>query len=96
MILKLKVNKSVGNWSGGKSLFEYYICIGADEVIYDKQCLAIEKNIPEVTKVNLIVDVDNSKIQSYRVGEFLITVHNDYYMNEVYVKSEIDLEKFFK
>ncbi|MDF2068019.1 hypothetical protein [Bacillus sp. Cr_A10] len=77
-------------------MFEYYICNGANEVIYEKQCLAIEKNIPGVIKEDLLVDVDNSKIQSYRVGNSLISVHYYYYMNGVYVKSEIDLEKIIK
>ncbi|MGE7623593.1 hypothetical protein ACQKMD_11160 [Viridibacillus sp. NPDC096237] len=76
-------------------MIEYNICNQADENIFEKQCLALEKNIPEIVKQDLVVDVDNSKIQNYKLGTSLVTVCNDYYENAVYVKSEIDLEQFF-
>lgn len=76
-------------------MFEYWICDQADEVIFQKQCEAIEKNIVPLQKKKMIVDVDNSKIQTYVFKGKEIKVHNDYFMNEVYVKSEIELQQFF-
>lgn len=76
-------------------MFEYWICDQADEKIFQKQCEAIEKNIVPLQKKKMIVDVDNSKIQTYVFEGKEIKVHNDYFMNEVYVKSEIELQQFF-
>lgn len=78
------------------NLFEYDICNQFDEDIFEKQCLALEKNIPKLIKQDLLTDVDGSKIQSYSVEEDKISVHNDYYLNEVYIKSDIKLEQYFK
>lgn len=76
-------------------MIEYNICNQADEDIFEKQCRAFEKNIPGIAKKDLTVDVDNSKIQNYSIGGSSVTVYNDYYINAVYVKSEIDLNQFF-
>ena len=76
-------------------MFEYSICNQADEEIFVKQCSALEKHIPGLVKKDLSTDVDNSKVQEYTLGDAEITVHNDYYINEVVVKSEIELEHFF-
>ncbi|WP_044878295.1 hypothetical protein [Paenibacillus sp. IHBB 10380] len=77
-------------------MIEYNICNQADEAIFEKQCFAFEKKIPGLIKKELLHDVDDSKVQYYKLGESSVTVHNDYYVNAVYVKSEIDLEQFFK
>lgn len=78
-------------------MFEYNICNQFDEIIFEKQCLALEKNIPGLIKEkDLLIDVDGSKIQSYKLNDSKITVHNDYYLNEVYIKSDIELEQYFK
>lgn len=76
-------------------MFEYNICNQADENIFTKQCEALEKNIPGIIKKNLLIDVDDSKIQDYSLGEAKITVYNDYYLDGVYIKSQIELEQFF-
>lgn len=77
-------------------MFEYNIYNQADEVIFEKQCLALEKNIPNLIKKDLLIDVDESKIQEYDLKGSKITVYNSTYLNEVYVKSEIELEPYFK
>lgn len=77
-------------------MFDYNICTQADDEIFDKQCLALEKHIPGIIKQDLSVDVDDSKVQHYELGSSVITVHNDQYVGAVYIKSEIELEQYFK
>lgn len=77
-------------------MFEYWICNAADDEIFQKQCEAIEKNITSLVKEKRLEDVDGSIIQRYDYFGKEILVYNDHFMNEVYVKSEIDLEPFFR
>lgn len=76
-------------------MIEYNIYDQADESIFEKQCAALEKHIPGLVKKDLLIDVDNSKIQHYDLNGSAITVHNDYYVGAVYVKSETELKQFF-
>lgn len=73
----------------------YVICNQCDEEIFEKQCEALEKKIPGITKQRLLHDVDDSKIQIYSLNQSNIYVHNSYYLDEVYVESDIDLMQFF-
>lgn len=77
-------------------MFEYTICNQADEEIFGKQCTALEKRIPGIEKTDSLVDVDGSETRTYLVEGSKITVHNDYYINELYIKSDIELKQFFK
>ncbi len=77
-------------------MFEYNICNQADETIFEKQCLALEKNIPGLIKEDLLTDVDGSKTQKYSLNGSEITVCNSYYLDEVNIKSDIELEQYFK
>lgn len=72
------------------------ICDTPNEEIFYKQCDALEKNIKEIDKKDLLEDVDGSKIQVYYYNNKNIKVINSYYENELFVESEIELEKFFK
>lgn len=76
-------------------MFYYNICNKADENIFKKQCLALEKHIPSIVKKNVIEDVDGSVTQIYSVENKQITVHNSYYVGAVYIDSEIRLEDYF-
>ena len=76
-------------------MFEYNICTKANEDIFKKQCRALEKNIPNLKKDVLLVDVDNSKTVIYLLNDKKITIHNSYYIGAVFIESEIDLEQFF-
>lgn len=76
-------------------MFRYTICNQADGEIFEKQCSALEKNIPNIRKSESLTDVDESQIQEYRLAGKKIKVVNSYYTNEVYVKSEIDLIPYF-
>lgn len=76
-------------------MYEYSICDVFDEEIFIRQCRTLEKTIAPLVKEELLVDVDGSQIQRYRYQEKSIIVYNSTIENEVYVKSEIELESFF-
>jgi hypothetical protein len=82
------------NWSN--KMIHYTICNQHNEEIFRKQCEALEKNIPGLVKGTLLQDVDNSKIQVYDLNQAIICVHNSYYLDEVYVESDIDLLPLFE
>lgn len=71
------------------------ICNQADRNIFKKQCLALEKNIPDLQKMECLQDVDGSETQIYYIEEYKICVHNSKYLNEVYIESETDIKKYF-
>lgn len=77
-------------------MYKYSICNQADEEIFNKQCDALEKNIPNIKKGNLLIDVDESKIQEYFLNNKSISVCNSNYTNEIFIKSEVELKQFFK
>lgn len=77
-------------------MIRYAICNQCDEEIFYKQCKALEMKIPGIEKKELLHDVDDSKTQIYNLKHSVIYVHNSYYLNEVYVESDIDLLSFFK
>lgn len=76
-------------------MFEYNICDMADDEIFRKQCVAIEKNIIPLKKEKLLEDVDGTLIQIYDYDGNKIKVCSDHFTNEVYVESEIELKQFF-
>ncbi|MBE6857769.1 MAG: hypothetical protein E7497_07970 [Ruminococcus sp.] len=76
-------------------MYNYNICTEADKNIFSKQCKALEKHIPAITKKEKITDVDGSETQIYTVGDKKITVHNSFYIDAVYIESEIKLEPYF-
>ena len=76
-------------------MFEYSICNQADEEIFIKQCKALEDKVTNLIKDELLIDVDDSKIQKYLLNNKEILVYNSNYTNEVFIKSEIDLIPYF-
>ena len=77
------------------AVFEYAICNMADKEVFEKQCAALEKNIPGLKKEKRLQDADDSEIQIYNLSGKKIRVYNSYYLNEVYVRSDVDLMAFF-
>lgn len=73
----------------------YNICNQPDEKLFYMQCRALEKNIPDLEKCDIITDVDGSGVQEYIIDGKSIKVHNDLYIGALYIKSDIDLEKYF-
>ncbi|WMI81837.1 hypothetical protein [Anaerotignum sp. MB30-C6] len=76
-------------------MYHYTICNMPDEEIFFKQCSALEKNVPNLVKKDLLEDVDGSLTQIYEKDGSKITVHNSEYIGALYVESEIELEQFF-
>lgn len=77
-------------------MYKYMICNQPDKDIFKKQCLALEKNIPEIHLVEELHDVDDTQMWIYNINNKRVTVCNDYYIGGVFVESEIDLEQYFK
>lgn len=77
-------------------MFEYMICNVADDEIFEKQCLAIEKTIYPLKKEKLLDDVDGTLIQRYSHQGKEIKVCSDHFSDEVYIKSEENLEPYFE
>lgn len=76
-------------------MYHYNICSEADNEIFQKQCRAIEKNIPSISKEKPLEDIDGSITQIYTLNGNKITVHNSNYIGAVFIESEIALEKYF-
>lgn len=76
-------------------MFKYNICNQVDKDVFLKQCKALEKYIPNIQKKNLLNDVDGSQTQIYLLENKTISVHNSYYENSVYIKSEVSIEQYF-
>ena len=74
----------------------YNICNEPDEDLFYKQCTALEKNIPNLKKEDLLTDVDGGLTQLYSLDGKGISVHNSYYIGALYINSDIDLYQFFK
>lgn len=76
-------------------MYRYNICSAADEKVFSKQCIAIEKKLNDLKKIELLIDVDGSKIQKYEFRGESIKVVNSIYTDEVYVESSVDIKPFF-
>ena len=74
--------------------YEYNICTAADKEIFEKQCAALEKHIPGIERFDMLTDVDGSQTQIYELKK--IIVHNSYYIDAVYIDSEVELTEYFK
>lgn len=74
---------------------EYNICTQADLEIFEKQCAALEKTVPNLKQVKHLEDVDGSETKVYNCDGKMIEIHNSYYIDAVYVRSEFDLEQYF-
>ena len=77
-------------------MYEYNICTQADQDIFARQCAALETAVSDLSQVNHLEDVDGSETKVYDCHGKRVEVHNDCYVDAVYVKSEIDLEPYFK
>ncbi|MGI6361781.1 MAG: hypothetical protein ACOX05_05770 [Bacillota bacterium] len=74
---------------------EYFICQVFDSDIFQEQCTALEKNIPELKKGDYAVDVDSSQIQIYWLNDKKVRVLNTPIFG-VEVNSEVDLLPYFE
>ena len=76
-------------------MFDYTIWHAPDSDIFLRQCKALEKNIPDLKKSEILIDIDGSQIAVYFKDGKKVTVHNSYYVGAVYIQSEFDLTTFF-
>ena len=76
-------------------MFHYSICSEPDRRLFQKQCEALEKHIPELTKGELLRDVDDSLVQLYSKDGMRLRVHNSEYVGALYIESEFDLRTYF-
>lgn len=71
--------------------FDYNIYPDNSPKLFKETCSKIEKNISELAKKELLVDVDGTTIQKYEIGGGEIVVFDDYDIGAVFVQSDIDL-----
>lgn len=76
-------------------MFEYSISNQTDSDLFYRQCSALEKAMPGIKKAKLLEDVDGSLIQVYEYEGSKVIILNDKAVGALYIKSEIELEKFF-
>ena len=81
--------------AGGIDMYRYTICNQADDIVFYKQCNALEKYLPGLKKEKQLMDVDGSKTQIYCFKNKKILVHYSFYLDEVSVESEIPIESYF-
>ena len=79
-----------------KYKYSYNIYDQPDDELFYKQCAALEKHIPNLTKEYPLQDVDGSLIQIYYHEKGEIVVFNDYDIRALYVDSDFDLEPYFE
>ncbi|MBQ5865606.1 MAG: hypothetical protein IIW56_02870 [Oscillospiraceae bacterium] len=76
-------------------MFDYTVCTQADVELFHKQCAAIEKNIPNLKKHDLLEDVDGTLSQRYDHDRGQIVVKNDVQVDALYVTADFDLLPYF-
>ena len=75
---------------------KYTICNQADKAIFDKQLKALQSHIPDIEKTEILMDVDSSETAILHLNnKQRIVLHNSYYIDAVYIESDVDLEKYF-
>lgn len=79
-----------------KYKYSYNICNQPDDELFYKQCAALEKYIPGLTKEILLNDVDGSLIQIYYHEKGEMIVFNDYYIGALYIDSDFDIDPYFE
>lgn len=76
-------------------MFVYNIAKTANVKAFNEACKTIKKSIRNVTKEELLNDVDGTQIQIYTTPNGKIRVLNDYEVDAVYVESEVNLKDVF-
>ena len=76
--------------------YSYGICNHSDRTLFKRQCIALETNIPNLKKEELLEDVDGSWWQFYALKNKKIVVRNDCCINELYIESDVDLLQYFQ
>ena len=77
-------------------MYKYLLSTENEEQLFYDACLAIESLYPQAIKRPLLMDVDNSLVQTYTLEGRDIDVYNNYVLGSVYIKSEIDIDDIFR
>ena len=72
-------------------MFDYNVYAENSVEEFKKACERVEKAFPDAEKLEILVDVDGSTVQTYVKDGKDIDVHNDYEVGAVFIKSEIDI-----
>ena len=75
--------------------YSYTICNYFAPEWFGKQCMALEKHIPQLEKISLLEDVDGSQYQKYKHPNGEIEVANDYMVDALYIESDFGIEPYF-
>ena len=75
-------------------MFEYNICNVYDTEIFKRQCSALEKHIPDLSKKKFLEDVDGTQIQQYQKNGKKIKIINDKLIG-IFIQSEFEIESYF-
>lgn len=76
-------------------MYEYNICNQADAELFHKQCLALEKHIPDLKYSEPLEDVDGTLVKVYQHPKGIVKVKNDMQVDALYVVSDFDLLPYF-
>lgn len=76
-------------------MFDYTISKTANNSRFKWACEQIEKNVNNLKKEKLLVDVDGSAVQIYHINNHKIRVDNDFEIDAVFVTSDINLSRLF-
>lgn len=76
-------------------MFHYSICSVADDVLFYRQCKALERHIPGLYKAELLEDVDGTLVQIYQHFHGKLIVKNDIQVDALYIDSEFDIDSYF-
>ena len=76
-------------------MFDYTILPYADDEIFNRALNLFESKFPDVKKDELLDDVDGTAIQIYVNKDKRIKFYNNYKIDSVYIKSDIDLSPFY-
>lgn len=74
-----------------REVYDYTIYPEANNVKFQQICQDVEKIFNTFNKEKLLIDVDGSLIQTYWVKGKKVNVFNDYEVDAVYIKSDIEL-----
>jgi hypothetical protein len=77
----------------GDLMFDYTILPYADDRVFGNALNLFESKFPSFKKEELLVDVDDSSVQIYIYNNKKIKFYNDYEVDAIYVKSDIDLSE---
>ncbi|EHO86750.1 hypothetical protein HMPREF0380_00409 [Eubacterium infirmum F0142] len=76
--------------------FEYGVCRRPDEEIYIKQRILLLKNVPGLTFVEELIDVDESKFSIMMHEKGKVVLKNSFFLNEVCIESDFDISPYFE